>query len=97
MTEIGEQKRLRRLRRSAASIALALQLKTEEADDAIGASAIEVGLELASLQRGGQTCRLARTPIVPWNHHNSSGGRPRSTKPYCRGISRKSRKRSISC
>lgn len=53
MTEIGEQKRLRRLRRSAASIALALQLKTEEADDAIGASAIEVGLELASLQRGG--------------------------------------------
>ena len=61
MTGLDEQKPSRRLWVSAAVIALALHvggaalaiahLQTEEADDALGASAIEVGLELASVRR----------------------------------------------
>ena len=61
MTDIDEQKPSRRLWISAAVIALALHvggaalaiahLQTEEADDALGASAIEIGLELASVRR----------------------------------------------
>jgi TonB family protein len=61
MTDIDEQKPSRRLWISAAVIALALHiggaalaiahLQAEEADDALGASAIEIGLELASVRR----------------------------------------------
>ena len=61
MSGLDEQKPSRRLWVSAAVIALALhvggvalaitQLQSEEADDALGASAIEVGLELASVHR----------------------------------------------
>jgi periplasmic protein TonB len=61
LTGLDEQKPSRRLWISAAVIALALHvggaalaivhLQTEEADDALGASAIEVGLELASVRR----------------------------------------------
>ena len=61
MTGLDEQKPSRRLWISAAVIALALHvggaalaiahLQSEEADDALGASAIEVGLELASVHR----------------------------------------------
>ena len=61
MTGLDEQKPSRRLWISAAVIALALHvggaalaiahLQNEEADDALGASAIEVGLELASVHR----------------------------------------------
>jgi TonB family protein len=61
LSGLDEQKPSRRLWVSAAVIALALhiggvalaitQLQSEEADDALGASAIEVGLELASVHR----------------------------------------------
>lgn len=61
MTDIDEQKPSRRLWIFAAVIALALHiggaalaiahLQAEEADDALGASAIEIGLELASVRR----------------------------------------------
>ena len=61
MTGLDEQKPSRRLWIFAAVTALALHvggaalaivhLQTEEADDALGASAIEVGLELASVRR----------------------------------------------
>ena len=61
MNGLDEQKPSRRLWVSAAVIALALhvggvalaitQLQSEEADDALGASAIEIGLELASVHR----------------------------------------------
>jgi biopolymer transport protein ExbD len=61
LSGLDEQRPSRRLWVSAAVIALALhvggaalaitQLQTEEADDALGASAIEVGLELASVHR----------------------------------------------
>ena len=61
MTGLDEQKPSRRLWISAAVIALALHiggaalaiahLQTEEADDALGASAIEIGLEMASVRR----------------------------------------------
>ena len=61
MTGLDEQKPSRRLWIFAAVVALALHvggaalaivhLQAEEADDALGASAIEVGLELASVRR----------------------------------------------
>ena len=61
MTGLDEQKPSRRLWVTAAVIALALhvggaalaiaQLQNEESDDALGATAIEVGLELASVRR----------------------------------------------
>ena len=61
MTGLDEQKPSRRLWIFAAVTALALHiggaalaiahLQTEEADDALGASAIEIGLELASVRR----------------------------------------------
>jgi protein TonB len=61
LTGLDEQKPSRRLWISAAVIALALHvggaalaivhLQTEEADDALGASAIEIGLEMASVRR----------------------------------------------
>ena len=61
MNGLDEQKPSRRLWISAAVIALALHvggaalaiahLQTEEADDALGASAIEIGLEMASVRR----------------------------------------------
>jgi protein TonB len=61
LTGLDEQKPSRRLWVTAAVIALALhvggaalaiaQLQTEESDDALGATAIEVGLELASVRR----------------------------------------------
>ena len=61
VTGLDEQKPSRRLWIFAAVIALALHiggaalaiahLQTEEADDALGASAIEIGLELASVRR----------------------------------------------
>ncbi len=61
MTDIDEQKSSRRIWIFAAVTALALHiggaalaiahLQTEEADDALGASAIEIGLELASVRR----------------------------------------------
>ena len=61
MTGLDEQKPSRRLWISAAVIALALHvggaalaivhLQTEEADDALGASAIEIGLEMTSVRR----------------------------------------------
>jgi protein TonB len=61
VTGLDEQKPSRRLWISAAVIALALHvggaalaivhLQTEEADDALGASAIEIGLEMASVRR----------------------------------------------
>jgi periplasmic protein TonB len=61
MTDLDEQKPSRRIWIFAAVIALALHiggaalaiahLQAEEADDALGASAIEIGLELASVRR----------------------------------------------
>ena len=61
MSGLDEQKASRRLWISAAVIALALhvggaalaivQLQPEESDDALGATAIEVGLEMASVRR----------------------------------------------
>jgi len=61
LTGLDEQKPSRRLWVTAAVIALALhvggaalaiaQLQNEESDDALGATAIEVGLELASVRR----------------------------------------------
>ena len=61
MTGLDEQKPSRRLWISAAVIALALHiggaalaivhLQTEEADDALGATAIEIGLEMAAVRR----------------------------------------------
>ena len=61
MSDLDEQRTSRRLWIFAAVIALALHiggaalaiahLQTEEADDALGASAIEIGLELASVRR----------------------------------------------
>jgi len=61
VSDLDEQKPSRRLWISAAVIALALHiggaalaiahLQAEEADDALGASAIEIGLELASVRR----------------------------------------------
>lgn len=61
MTDLDEQKSSRRIWIFAAVIALALHiggaalaiahLQAEEADDALGASAIEIGLELASVRR----------------------------------------------
>jgi periplasmic protein TonB len=61
LTGLDEQKPSRRLWISAAVIALALHvggaalaivhLQTEEADDALGATAIEIGLEMAAVRR----------------------------------------------
>lgn len=82
MTGLDEQKPSRRLWISAAVIALALHvggaalaiahLQTEESDDAVGASAIEIGFELASarheptdLPPGPETDAAAPSPPLP--------------------------------
>jgi protein TonB len=82
LTGLDEQKPSRRLWISAAVIALALHvggaalaiahLQTEESDDALGASAIEIGFELAStrheptdLPPGPETDAAAPSPPLP--------------------------------